>query len=190
MTSRPRPAPASIIPEQGSALGVVAYPDRADIEALLAAFVERLRGEGVRVGGLLQRTTREANGRPRMELIDIESGETVLISQNRGALSKGCCVDTGGMAAAAVLLRRALVGGPDLLVINKFSGLEAEGGGLRAEFLAALAEGVPLLTGLSERHRAAFDAMTGGGGDFLEASIEALSDWWENTGGDAGATRQ
>ena len=158
--------------------GVVAYPEGGDVEALLAGFVDSLRGQGVAVGGLLQHSSREANGRPRMEMIDIASGERILISQNLGGRSSACCVDVAGVAAAAVLLRRAISGRPDLLVINKFSGLEAQGAGLRAEFLEALASGLPVLTGLSGRHRGAFEEMAGGAGMFLEADPAALTDWW------------
>ena len=76
-------------------------------------------------------------------------------------------------------MRRALDRAPDLLVINKFSGLEAKGGGLRAEFLDALAGGIPVLTGLSARHDEAFTAMTGGFGQQIETDLAALRRWWQ-----------
>lgn len=137
-----------------------------------------LKRQGVTIGGLLQQSGREPNGRPRMELTDIVSGERILISQNLGTDSKACCVDVGGVAGAAMYLRRAIAARPDLLVINKFSGLEAKGEGLRAEFLEALSQGIPVLCGLSQRHREAFTAMTGGAGRFLAADIPALRRWW------------
>jgi len=160
---------------------VVAYPEGGDVEALLADFAAALQRDGVRVGGLLQRSTKEANGRPRMELIDIASGRTFLISQNLGGKSSACCVDPGGVAEASLILRGAIAGRPDLLIINKFSGLEAKGEGLRAEFLDALASGLLVLAGLAERHRGAFEEMAEGAADCLEASPEALRAWWERT---------
>jgi nucleoside-triphosphatase THEP1 len=177
MSSRARPVPRSTSPD-GHRLGVVAYPEGGDVEALLARFADSLRGQGVAVGGLLQRSSREANGRPRMEMIDIESGDTLLISQNLGAKSSACCVDVTGVASASAYLRRAIARRPDLLIINKFSGLEAKGGGLRAEFLEALASGLPVLTGLSMRNREAFEAMAAGAAEFLDASEAALQGWW------------
>ena len=177
MSSRARPAPPSSSPDR-LRLGVVAYPEGGDVEELLARFAESLRGRGVAVGGLLQRSSREANGRPRMEMVDIASGETVLISQNLGGDSSACCVDVTGVADASTYLRRAIAARPDLLIINKFSGLEAKGGGLRAEFLDALSSGIPVLTGLSMRNRAAFEEMAEGAGDYLDAADEALADWW------------
>jgi nucleoside-triphosphatase THEP1 len=158
---------------------VIVYPDGGSVENLQGAFVARLQGEGVSVGGLLQRTGREDNGRPRMELIDIESGAITLISQNLGANSSACCVDVRGMASAALQLQRAIDRRPECLVINKFSGLEAEGGGFRAEFLDAMASGIPLLSAVAERHRDAFSAMTGGYGEMLPAQIDALLQWWD-----------
>ncbi len=177
MNSRPRPAVPSTSPD-GLCLGVVSYPEGGNVEDLLARFADSLRGQGVAVGGLLQRSSREANGRPRMEMIDIASGKTSLISQNLGGKSSACCVDLTGVADASGTLRRAIAARPDLLIINKFSGLEAKGGGLRAEFLDALASGLPVLTGLSERHRAAFEEMAQGIGKYLEATDQALAEWW------------
>jgi len=178
MSSRARPASPSVRPD-GIRFGVVAYPEGGDVETLLADFAAALRSRGVTVGGLLQRSSREANGRPRMELIDIAGGEVILISQNLGPRSSACCVDLTGVASASAVLRRAVAARPDLLVINKFSGLEAKGEGMRAEFLDALASGLPVLTGLSERHRDAFEEMAQGAGDYLAATPEALSAWWE-----------
>lgn len=177
MSSKARPAPPSVRAE-GISFGVVAYPEGGDVETLLADFAATLQEAGVRVGGLLQLSSTEANGRPRMELIDIAGGETVLISQNLGADSSACCVDPTGVAAASTLLRRAIAARPDLLIINKFSGLEAKGEGLRAEFLDALASNLPVLAGLSDRHRDAFEEMAGGAGDFLDANLPALTAWW------------
>jgi nucleoside-triphosphatase THEP1 len=114
-----------------------------------------------------------------MEMVDIASGETILISQNLGGKSSSCCVDLAGIAAASTYLRRAIAARPDLLIINKFSGLEAKGGGLRAEFLEALASDLPVLTGLSDRNRAAFEEMAQGAAAYLEASDTALRDWWD-----------
>lgn len=178
MNSKARPARPSSRAE-AIRFGVVAYPEGADVEALLAEFAAALKIRGVRVGGLLQRSSKEANGRPRMELVDIASGRTILISQNLGTDSSACCVDPTGVAEASTLLRRALADRPDLLIINKFSGLEAKGEGLRAEFLDALASGIPVLAGLSERHRGAFEEMAEGAADFLDATDQALREWWE-----------
>jgi nucleoside-triphosphatase THEP1 len=144
----------------------------------LAAFAAGLQSADVRVGGLLQRSSTESNGRPRMELVDIASGETILISQNLGANSSACCVDPTGVATASTLLARAIAARPELLIINKFSGLEAKGEGLRAEFLEALASGLPVLAGLPERHRDAFLQMAGGAAEFLDANQADLARWW------------
>jgi hypothetical protein len=159
-------------------LAAVAYPDRGDVEALLRDFTRRLQARGVRVDGLLQESGREANGRPRMELIAIADGERFLISQNLGPDSRACCVDVGGVASAAARLRDIVDAAPALLVINKFSGLEAEGGGLAAEFLDAVARGIPVLIGLSARHQDAFVAATAGQARMLAADLAALEEWW------------
>jgi hypothetical protein len=165
-------------------LGVVLHDGDAGVEALLSAFVGSLRADGADVGGLLQRTGRQPNGRPRMELVDIRHGGVFLISQDLGRDSTACCVDPSGVAAAALVLKRELAAPPALLVVNKFAGLEAKGGGLLAELFEAVAGGVPVLTSLARRHQPAWEAAVQGAGTVLPPDAAALLAWWRSiTGG-------
>ena len=75
-----------------------------------------------------------------MELIDLGSGDAIRISQELGAGSSSCRVDPGGIAEAGSRLRASLEDKPDLVVVNKFGGLEKTGGGLADELLWAMAE--------------------------------------------------
>ncbi|MBQ9579128.1 MAG: DUF2478 domain-containing protein [Ottowia sp.] len=128
----------------------------------LQACVRRLQQQGVRVGGLLQRQSRYANGQKRLELLDVASGQALEISQNLGGASDGCCINPQALAQASAMLRQALEGGQvELLCINRYGWSEADGGGFAAEFAQAAQAGVPVITAVGAKQRAAWTAFAG-----------------------------
>ena len=128
----------------------------SDIDALLAAFVERQRAGGRSVLGLLMRyRDADAGCQGAMLLTYIDTGDEYLVSQPLGAASTSCAADPQGFAHASRVFRDALERAPDLVVCNRFGALEAENGGFVAELLALLERGIPVLTVVSPRH---FDA--------------------------------
>jgi len=158
-------------PAVAAAAFVVATGETAQDD--LAAFVAARQAEGVRVGGVLQR------GRKKQAvLVALDSGETLPIMQKLGQGSSCCAVDPQGMAAATAALRRALAARVDLLVVNKFGPLEAEGGGLRDEMIEAIAEGMAVLTTVTADRVPAWLAMTGGAGVLLGVDDDSARRWW------------
>lgn len=139
----------------------------------LEVFVGALSAQGVKVRGLIQRH------HPDMHLVDVESGQTYAITQDLGTESESCRLDPSGIAEASVVLRRALAERAALVVVNRFGKLEAAGGGLSAEMLAVMAEGVPLLTCLGVDQGEAWQVFTGGAGVVLPAEIDAIHRWWK-----------
>ena len=130
--------------------------------AVLEACVRRLQQQGVRVGGLLQRSGRYANGQKRLELEDVASGQALEISQNLGGASDGCCIDPQALAQASAMLRQTLEGGQvELLCINRYGWSEAEGEGFAAEFALAAQAGVPVITTVGAKQRAAWTEFAG-----------------------------
>nr|WP_233286257.1 DUF2478 domain-containing protein [Bradyrhizobium brasilense] len=117
----------------------------------MADFVQDLARRGVRVGGIVQRQSRDANGTQAMLAVDVATGQKISISQPLGSGAMSCKLDTNGLAKAAAILSRALRDKVDLLVISKFAKQEAAGRGLRAEFVDAITRGVPLLTAVPSR---------------------------------------
>lgn len=159
-------------------IGVVVHDCACDTALLLGRFAARLRAAGVDVGGLCQ-VNGEGEGGHGHCLVDIRTGERYRISQELGAEAAACSLDPGGFAAASVVLRREIAHGAALLVVNKFAWLESAGQGLLPEMFEAIASGIPVLTSLSPRHKAAWDAATDGAGTVLTASDGALWEWWE-----------
>lgn len=145
---------------------------------LLEAFARRLMAQGVRVGGLVQRTEKKCGMR---FLVDLESGARFPISQDLGKGSESCTIDAEGMAEATAVLRRALDDPPELLIVNKFGRLECEGEGLAAEALEAMAGGLAVLTTVDRKYLDAFEAVTGGLVARLAVDAEALERWWRSS---------
>lgn len=166
------PSPASII-------GAIVYaPDQAP-EALMAGFAAELARRGFHVGGLVQET--KFNGEDckcAMEVVELDTGRRLSISQALGKGSDACSLDLAALADASGALRRGVESRVDLLFVNKYSKSEKAGGGLAAEMLQAMAEGVPLLTSVSGPFIGDWTAFTGGMGDILMPSEEALWRWW------------
>ena len=182
MTAKPeRPRPSAL-------LAAVLHDGHGIAEPVLKAFVQRLQARGVRVRGLLQDSVVQADTtadgssicQRHMELVDVQGGQRYLISQVLGKGSQACCLDAAGVAAASVVLRRALHEQPDLIVANRFGKIEIEGSGLRQEIAAAAAAGIPLLTAVDQRFLPEWQAFCGGMGMQLPPDVQALEQWWQH----------
>jgi len=157
-----------------------------DADALLAQVVARQRALGRRVRGLLMTYPDPAAGcASKMVLVDIEHGTPYLVSQPMGSGSSACRGDPQGFAQASGVLRAALADAPDLVVVNRFGSLEAEGGGFVAELLELMAHGIPLLTAVNERYLPAWQHFSGGAAE-LPMDAAAVERWLQDTLASAG----
>ncbi|MGY3443119.1 DUF2478 domain-containing protein [Bradyrhizobium sp. USDA 4473] len=152
-----------------------------DVDKLLADFAQDLARQGVRVGGIVQRHLKDANGTHAMLAVDVATGQEMSISQPLGSGAMSCRLDVHGLAEAAAIVSRALRDGVDLLVISKFAQQEAGGCGLRAEFVNAIASGVPLLTAVPRKCLADWRTFTGDIGTLLLCDPLAVEEWWRDT---------
>ena len=149
-----------------------------DADALLARLVVRQQAAGRRVHGLLMTRPEGRGGCGTMVLVDIATQDNYLVSQPMGSGSSSCRADPQGFARASRVLRDALAAAPapDLVVCNRFGGLEAEGGGFRDELLALMLRGVPLLTVVATRHLPAWQQFSGLA-TVLPADEAEVQDW-------------
>lgn len=170
------PAPVA----SGVAAAAIHHDGSARADALLAEAVAALQGQGLRVRGLLMEHVGELVGdtacAAQMFMVDVSTQERYLVSQAMGSLSKACRADPQGFARATVVLRRALAERADLVVLNRFGRLEAEGTGMSAELLDLMAEGVPLLTVVTPACRDAWDRFSGGA-PVLPPDEAAVRNW-------------
>lgn len=169
--------PASLPPLRPGA--VIHGPGSYGVDALLDGFTADLKRRGFRVGGLVQRNHGSGDDcAERMELVDVATGRAYDITQKLGRESQSCRVDPTGVAEASQAIRTAVASGVDLLVVNKFAGLESHGDGLSDEMLTAIAEGIPVLTSVGSRYLNEWQTATGGFCDLLSPVPEALWRWW------------
>ena len=140
--------------------------DEHDMEDVLERVARRLQAEGAHVGGLVHRVDDYPSGSKRMVLFDLRSNRSFELSQ-----------DLGGASVACNLNPQALADGVDLVVINRFGSVEAEGGGFVMEFADFIEAGIPVLTAVAARHQSGWQRFTGGLHATLPADEEALVAW-------------
>lgn len=177
------PAGAASACEAPCLAAAVVADGSCDVDELLGVVARRQQDAGRRVRGLLMTPRGPARDcATDMVLTDLATGEAFLVSQPRAPASAGCRADLQGFAAASRVLRRAQDERPDLVISNRFGGLEALGRGFRAELLELMARGLPLLTAVVPKHLTAWREFAGPASELapelaaIEAWIDALAD--------------
>lgn len=159
-------------------IGAIRYQRGFDIDELLFKSCAHLRSVGVRVGGILQQASGEhGQCASSIHVVDLRSGRTFDIWEDRGACARGCRLDERGLVDAEPALMAALADGVDLLVINRFGRAESLGRGLVGCFSAAIQAGVPVLTAVRSPYDDAWRAFHGGCAHQLAAEEQDIVDW-------------
>lgn len=157
-------------------IAAVVAADSSTCDAPVARVAATLRAEGRKVRGLVQVRERgdDCDG---LSLVDIETGTRYPITQNLGPGSHSCALDPALVAVAGNVIQHVVGGDADLVVFNRFGGLEASGGGLRAEMATLMTAGTPVLVIVSGRNLAAWRHFTAGLADELPPDDQQLLDW-------------
>ncbi|KFE36268.1 DUF2478 domain-containing protein [Thioclava atlantica] len=153
-------------------------PGRGDTDLLLSRFAQEAMEAGLRVRGTVQiNTERAKNHACDMDIKVLPDGPVLLISQALGSGSRGCRLNPEALETAVEAVARTLDDGADLLIINKFGKMEAEGRGFREVIAHAIAREIPVLVGLNGLNQDAFAEFTGGAVEPLSPEIGALHRW-------------
>lgn len=140
------------------ALTALVYTDSAQAEATLAALADYLHAHDLTLAGLIQRALdRPASARCDMALEDLATGARTSIADDRGPGAAGCALDVDALLGALMRAQAALDTPTDLLLVNKFGKMEAEGGGFRPLIVAALERGIPAIVAVPARNLAAWE---------------------------------
>ncbi len=143
-------------------IGYVSQAGRGASDAILADVVTLLTAQGLRLAGTVQSTAERADrAQCDMDVQVLPDGPSFRISQDLGNHAKGCRLDPGALEQA-VAAATARLDGADLLIVNKFGKLEAEGRGFCALIAEALGLGIPVLVGVNGLNLAAFQQFSGG----------------------------
>ncbi|MBS0247845.1 MAG: DUF2478 domain-containing protein [Proteobacteria bacterium] len=156
----------------------MAYSDGFAADRLIAETAYRLRDDGVKVAGLVQINT-DVPGRTKCDMAveELYTRTRFQLSEYRGPAARGCRLDHSRLANAAGLLIAILDQDLDLIVINKFGKVEAEGGGLRDLLGRAALLGIPLIVGVPYRNLDQWRIFAAGLADECELSAAALEHW-------------
>jgi nucleoside-triphosphatase THEP1 len=161
-------------------LAAIQYERDFDINGTLRKVVKNLQEKGVMVGGVLQESEFHPNGRcAQLDIVDIRTGKTERITQDRGRESRGCKLDPRGLAAISHCITDAIDADVDLVIINKFGRAESEGDGLLFCIADAISAGVPILTTVREPYVAAWNLYHGGLAIELPPKIDTILHWYD-----------
>ncbi|MBI5132983.1 MAG: DUF2478 domain-containing protein [Rhodopseudomonas palustris] len=131
----------------------VVYSDGAAACRMISDLGYRLRDAGVAVAGIVPyHATRDGTPRCDMEVEELASRIILQLAEDQTPQSTGCRVDPAAMQDAAALIASAFQKCPELLIVNKFGKLEADGGGLGDVITEAVDLGIPVVVGVPERH--------------------------------------
>lgn len=160
-------------------LASVGAKGRGATDRLLTNIVERLSADGLRMVGAI-RATRPGpeSGHCNSALLLLPDGPIVDITQDLGTGSQACRMDSGALEmAVAGATKRLATEHVDLVVLNKFGLSEAEGRGFRTLIAEALERDLPVLIGVSDVQKAAFDRFADGMAVELPPDEDAVFAW-------------
>lgn len=163
-----------------SDLAALVYRRGEDPDRVLHAFSRALIAEGRRVVGLVQ-----SRCGCRIIVTLLPTGERLELSQNLGPHSLSCAIDTDRLARAAVHVQNGILVGSDLVVINRFGKLEAEGRGLLDELARAVAADTPAVIAVPQHRFEEWLRFSGGMSVKLACSSSSLRRWWNSVTGGA-----
>lgn len=162
-------------------LAALVYGEGQDPNRIVSDFAEDLARRGHRVGGVVQIAAGQQDCECRdAHVLDLETGERLSILQDLGRHSQSCRIDPAALATVGQLLSSAIARNPELLFINRFGKLEAEGKGVFAEIGEAAAANVPTLVCVSTRYLDQWRQFTFGLDEELACSNESLQQWWSD----------
>jgi hypothetical protein len=162
-------------------IAAIGYQAGFEIDDFLRSVTNRLRADHVSLGGTLQENT--GGGEvlcSAMTLIDLASQRRVKISQDLGAQSEACRLDAQGLSEIGALLDRTLDQKIELLVLNRFGTVEAEGAGLRSAFVRAIDAGIPVLTAIRPPYIEAWVEFHGGLAVGFAPDLDRVLAWCGN----------
>jgi len=161
-------------------LAALVFNDGEDVNRLVADFAENLVRKGFRLGGIIQISAEvEACACKDTHVRDLETGAHLPILQDLGKHSESCRIDTSALAEIGQLISAAIARRPDLLFVNRFGKLEAEGKGLFGGIGEAVAAGIPTLVVVATRYLAPWRHFTEGLDEELSCSTGDLEAWWQ-----------
>lgn len=143
-------------------LTALVYDDGFGIGEVFGAIAASAINAGLRLGGVIEKPVAPVTPRRHCDMVleELATGQKVKISEDRGALARGCRLDLDSLTQTCALVLATL---PqcDLVLLNKFGKTEAEGGGFRCVVSHALGLETPVIIGVPRRNLEAWRDFAG-----------------------------
>jgi len=174
------PHSASARPQQ--ALVAIVYANEAYPQSTFESIVENCRGSGLRVAGVLQHPVcSDAAGHCDVVLEELTTGLRTDLFEDRGPGARGCRLDVAALAEVNAQVARSLDSSPEILIVNKFGKVEAEGRGLLDLVAMAVDRGIPVVIGVPIRNLQAWRSFAGGMSVEFSSDPSEVKDWLNRT---------
>jgi nucleoside-triphosphatase THEP1 len=171
-------------------LAAVVYPNEAYPQATFQRVVNDCRSRALKLAGVLQHPVCDDPAhRCDVILEDLVSGARTELFERRGKGATGCRLDVAALTDVTARIERALQHDVDLLVLNKFGKVEAEGGGLVDPIAAAIDRGIPVIIGVPARNLAAWRAFAGDLAVEFVPDFSGIAEWLEFVCGERAADK-
>lgn len=162
-------------------LGYILTQSRGGADALMVALAGQLAAQGRSVAGIVQSRAPTDRDHPcDMDLVVLPNGPEIAIAQRLGASSRGCRLDPASLENAAEAVRKSLLQGADVLIVNKFGAQECQGRGFCPAFALALDLGIPVLTTVNGLNHQGFLDFAGGLETRLDPDQDTILKWLTN----------
>lgn len=174
------PHRAAARPQQ--ALVAIVYANEAYPQSTFERIVEDCRRRGLRVAGVLQHPVcSEAAGHCDVALEELTTGMRTDLFEDRGPGASGCRLDEAALAEVNGQVARSLDSDPDLLILNKFGKVEAEGRGLLDLVAMAVDRDIPVVIGVPIRNLEPWRQFAGGMSVEFTSDPSEMADWLNRT---------
>jgi hypothetical protein len=180
-------APHSVPPHSASvrpqpALVAIVYATEAYPQSTFERIVEDCRRRGLRVAGVLQHPVcSEAAGHCDVALEELTTGLRTDLFEDRGPGASGCRLDEAALAEVNGQVAHSLDADAELLILNKFGKVEAEGRGLLDLVAMAVDRGIPVVIGVPFRNLEAWRHFAGGMSVEFSSDPLEVTDWLNRT---------
>jgi hypothetical protein len=161
-------------------IACVTAAERGETDRLLSDIAGRLQQQGVALAGIVKdlgHASAYENGCD-VKVRVLPGGPVIRITQDLGTGSDACRLDPGAIAQAVASVESGSFQAADLFILNKFGPEEAAGRGFCNAIGAALEWDIPVLVGVGQASKAAFDSFCGGFSEVVAPQPEAILQWF------------
>jgi hypothetical protein len=164
------------------ALVAIVYANEAYPQSAFERIVEDCRGRGLRLAGVLQHPVcSDTAGHCDVVLEELTTGARTDLFEDRGPGASACRLDVAALADVNAQVALSLETNPELLILNKFGKVEAEGRGLLDLIAIAIDRSIPIVIGVPIRNLDVWRKFAGGMSVEFSSEPSEAQDWLRRT---------